>query len=71
VYQVGLPPCRVDVLTSIDGVTFDEAWAGRVPGRLGGVEVGFLGREALIRNERAAGRPKDLLDADEPERRRP
>lgn len=64
VYQLGLPPRRIDVLTSISGVSFDDAWASRVPLRLAGVDVFVIGRDALIRNKRAAGRPKDVLDAD-------
>jgi hypothetical protein len=65
VYQVGVPPTRIDVLTSISGVGFDEAWETRVVGVIEGRAVPFLGREALLRNKRAAGRPKDLHDADE------
>jgi len=64
IYQIGVPPCRIDVLTSIAGVTFDEAWASRVNGRIDGRTIAFIGREALIRNKRAAGRPKDIVDAD-------
>ncbi len=64
VYQIGLPPRRIDVLTSISGVTFDEAWASRVAVRIGGVDVHVLGREAMIRNKRSAARPKDLLDTE-------
>ena len=69
VYQIGVPPSRVDVLTSIAGVTFDEVWATKVDGKIEGRGIHFIGREALIRNKRAAGRPKDLLDADELEGR--
>jgi hypothetical protein len=61
-YQLGLPPRRIDVITAIDGVTFDEAWAGRVSQPVDDLEVPFLGRQELRRNERAAGRPKDLAD---------
>jgi hypothetical protein len=68
VYQIGLPPRRIDVLTSISGVSFDEAWASRVAVRLGEIPVFVLGREAMILNKRAAARPKDLLDADALER---
>jgi len=64
VYQIGVPPCRIDVLTSIAGVTFDEAWASRASGQIDGRTIAFIGREALIRNKRAAGRPKDIVDAD-------
>lgn len=62
VVQFGLPPFRIDVLTSVSGITFDEAWPGRVEGRFGDVPVPFLGRAALIRNKRASGRRKDLGD---------
>ena len=63
VYQVGLPPRRIDLLTSISGVTFEEAWDSRVPAELGGHVVHFIGREMFLRNKQAAGRPKDLADA--------
>jgi hypothetical protein len=59
---LGHPPLRIDVMTSITGVTFAEAWKTRKPGKMGTHRVFFLGREALIRNKRASGRPKDLLD---------
>jgi hypothetical protein len=62
VYQIGLPPSRIDVLTEITGVSFDEAWASREAGDLEGSTVHFLGREALVRNKQATGRPKDLAD---------
>ena len=64
VYQLGLPPRRIDILTQISGVDFDQAWATRVDVVLDGAAVPVLGREALIANKRAAGRPKDLVDAD-------
>jgi hypothetical protein len=62
VIQLGLPPYRVDILTSLSGVEFDEAWAGRLDGTLFGAPVAFIGRDALIRNKRATGRPKDFED---------
>ena len=62
VYQLGLPPRRIDVLTSISGVTFDEAWAGSIHVDLHGTPMAFLGRDELLRNKRAAARPKDLVD---------
>lgn len=62
VVQIGLPPRRIDVITSISGVGFDDAWAGRVTQDVAGVAVPFLGRDALLRNKRAAGRAKDLAD---------
>lgn len=60
--QLGMPPNRIDLLTAIDGVTFDEAWAGRVAGRYGAQPVHYIGRAELIRNKRASGRPQDLVD---------
>ena len=62
VIQLGHPPNRLDLLTSITGVGFDEAWKGRVAAQLHGIPVHVLGRECLIRNKRATGRPRDLAD---------
>ena len=62
VFQIGIPPRRVDLLTSLSGVEFAEAWASRVAGHIGGLECPFIGREHLIRNKRALGRPRDLAD---------
>ena len=59
---LGRPPLRIDVMTSISGVSFDEAWAGRRIVRFGGHRIGVLGRREFERNKRAAGRPQDLLD---------
>jgi len=59
---LGREPFRIDLLTSIDGVTWRSAWEGRLRGELGGVPLAFLGRSQLIRNKKAAGRPKDLAD---------
>lgn len=64
IIQLGQPPNRIDLLTMIDGVSFDEAWAGRVAGRYGEQPVQYLGRAELIRNKRASGRPQDLVDLD-------
>ncbi|HEX4340458.1 MAG TPA: hypothetical protein VH062_31335 [Polyangiaceae bacterium] len=63
VYQLGLPPRRIDILTSISGVSFDEATTGAIEGNLGSVKVRFIGRAAMARNKLASGRPKDLVDA--------
>jgi len=62
VVQIGLPPRRIDILTSITGVGFDDAWAGRATHEVAGLAVPFLGRAALVRNKRATGRAKDLAD---------
>lgn len=62
VLQFGIEPNRIDVLTSIDGVEFDEAWPKRIVARLDDVDVPLLGLAELIRNKRAVGRPRDLAD---------
>jgi hypothetical protein len=61
-YQIGLPPGRIDILTQLTGLAFDEAWLDRARGRFGDVDVDFIGRDAFIRNKKATGRPKDLGD---------
>ena len=65
VYQIGLPPRRIDLLTGITGVGFEKAWRTRMETELGGVAVSMLGRECLIENKRATGRDKDLVDVRE------
>lgn len=62
IVELGHPPARVDVLTSITGVGWEEVAAGAVDGEMGGVAVRFIGRPELIRNKRALGRHKDLAD---------
>lgn len=62
VIQLGLPPYRIDLMTSISGVGFGDAWDGRLAGTLFEVPVAFIGREAFLRNKRISGRPKDLED---------
>jgi hypothetical protein len=60
--QLGRAPNRIDLLTSISGVTTDEAFATKVSAILDGVPVFVLGQDALIRNKRAVGRQQDLAD---------
>lgn len=62
VYQLGLPPRRIDILTRISGLSFDEAWQGSEVVRAGDVEFRVPSRAALLVNKRASGRPKDLED---------
>ena len=64
VYQLGLPPRRIDFLTSISGVAFDEAAEDALVGHLGGEQVRFIGLDAMLKNKRASGRTKDLADAE-------
>ena len=62
VYQIGVPPRRIDVLTSLTGLSFEEAWNTKVAGRIGEIDCFFIGRDALIRNKRTLGRARDLAD---------
>ncbi len=62
VFQMGQPPRRVDIITEIDGVFFEDAWPSRKLVTVEGLEVPCLGRDELIQNKRASGRDKDLLD---------
>ncbi len=62
VFQIGLPPARIDILSSISGVSFDQAWPNRVEIAIGDLQVGVIGRRDFIANKRATGRPKDLMD---------
>ena len=64
VFQMGLPPVRIDVLTELTGLTFADAWPARVRAPFGPVEVDVIGREAFIANKRATGRAKDLGDVE-------
>ena len=62
VIQIGRRPHRIDILTSIDGVTWDEAWQSRTEVQLGSKRCLAIGLEPLIKNKRASGRPQDLAD---------
>jgi len=62
VAQFGVPPFRIDFLTSVSGVSFDEAWNERVVAGFNDLSVPYIGRAAFIRNKRASGRKKDLAD---------
>jgi hypothetical protein len=62
VFQIGVPPNRIDIVTSIDGVTFAEAWPNRVESTYGEQRMALIGRGDLVRNKQAAARPQDLLD---------
>jgi hypothetical protein len=62
VVQLGVPPVRVDLLTSISGVSWEEAAASKESGCFGDVPVHYIGRNQYITNKRATGRKKDLAD---------
>jgi hypothetical protein len=62
VVQLGVAPVRIDIVTSLTGVSWEDANAGRVAGSYGGLEVHYLGKREFILNKRALGRKKDLAD---------
>ena len=62
VFQIGVSPRRIDILTTIEGVNFEEAWPQRIEIEIGGLTVPVIGREHLIKNKRALGRSQDLAD---------
>jgi hypothetical protein len=64
VFQIGVAPRRIDIMTSITGVGFEEAWPARTEATYGDVPFPVIGIDALTRNKQALGRPKDLLDLD-------
>jgi len=64
ILQIGYPPVRVDLITSIAGVTWEQADAGKVMGNYGGEPVPFIGREEFIASKKAAGRRQDLADVE-------
>jgi hypothetical protein len=61
-FQIGVAPNRIDVTTTIDGVSFEEAWPDRAISQYGDQPISLIGRRDLLANKRAAGRPQDLLD---------
>jgi len=62
IYQIGVPPGRIDIVTELTGVTFAEAWPDRIRRPFGDIEVDFIGLAAFVHNKRATGRSKDLGD---------
>lgn len=64
VVQIGLPPRRIDLMTTRTGLDFETAWPNRTIHGVGLLEIPFLGREDLVQNKRATRRPKDLVDLD-------
>ncbi len=64
IVQLGVAPVRVDLITSLPGVSWEEVDAGKSGGTYGDVPVYYIGREQFIANKKVAGRPKDLADID-------
>jgi hypothetical protein len=62
VFQIGVPPSRIDILTSITGVDWDSAWKNRLRIEVEGIPIAVLGKQELIINKRATGRARDLAD---------
>ena len=62
VFQIGVPPVRIDILTEVDGLTFHEAWQDKVEATFSGVRVFVLSISALRKNKKASGRLQDLAD---------
>ena len=62
IFQIGVPPVRIDIITIVDGLTFEEAFSDRLQTAFAGVPVGVLSRKHLIQNKRAAARLQDLAD---------
>jgi hypothetical protein len=64
IFQVGVVPRRIDVITAIDGVSFEAAWRGRTDLVLDGVRLPVIGLRELLANKRAVGRPQDMADVE-------
>ncbi|CAG1009387.1 hypothetical protein ANAEL_03799 [Anaerolineales bacterium] len=64
VIQLGYPPARIDLLTAIDGVEFDDCYARRVPMKVGGVLLPIIHVDDFRANKLASGRAKDLADVE-------
>ncbi len=70
VVQLGVPPCRIDIVTGAQALTFDAAWSRRVTQEVDGVRVNILALDDLLTNKRSVGRPGDLADVASLELRR-
>jgi hypothetical protein len=64
-YQIGLPPSRIDIMTSVTGLEFDAAWPNGITAKFGDVAAPVLGLDDMRKAKRAAGRLKDLADLEE------
>lgn len=62
VIQLGVPPVRIDLITSLSEVSWEEVWKNRITDKFGDVPVNFIGRKQFVANKRATGRKKDLAD---------
>ncbi len=62
IIQLGYPPIRIDIITSLSGVSWEDAYAGRVQGNYGDIKIFYIGRDQLILNKKTTARKKDLAD---------
>lgn len=62
VFQIGIPPQRIDILTSISGVDFEKAWPSRLTVEIEGLKIPVLGLSDLLQNKLSSGREKDIAD---------
>ena len=65
IFQIGMPPLRIDIITDIDGVEFDDAWPARFETVFGGVPAFVISRRDLITNKKTAARLQDLADVEQ------
>ena len=68
IFQIGVEPSRIDILTEISGVIFSDAWRRKISIEMDGCSMSVIGLEDLIKNKRAAGRAKDIADVETLER---
>ncbi len=64
IFQIGIAPRRIDIITRIDGVDFTQAYINKVIIDVEGLGIPFISKDDLIKNKQSTGRAKDLLDAD-------
>lgn len=65
IIQLGLPPNRIDLLTAIDAVEFQEAWENRIEAEIDGAPINFISKNLLLKNKAATGRAQDKADIEE------
>jgi hypothetical protein len=68
IVQLGVPPYRIDIITELTALTFEEAWLNRTEADFGGSLYPVIGKREYVLNKRTVGRPQDLADADHVER---
>lgn len=65
IFQIEVPPLRIDIITDIDGVEFDDAWPDRLETQFGGIPAFVISRQHLITNKKTSARLQDLADIQE------